>query len=266
MGTKTVKMPVGMQRSWWAPIATHAENSHPTYGAKVDMGAARKGYLSITTTNGSIPGDDIEQLYFERFANAQLDAETDMSDLEVNATIFGHSYGAGVETSGGSDSAPEGAYAFIEPILLKDKSVIYRATLLYRVTAMQSSEKVEADTRTPGSFDPKVNAVSYRVMEDNAGDWRAREEFPTLSAAEAWLDGMMGSTGVYKVTVQTAGSGSVDVPGSAFVASGSNYVITFSTDPVALYDNGTVKTSSIASHKYTISSIAADHTVVAIWA
>ena len=77
---------------------------------------------------------------------------------------------------------------------------------------------------------------------------------------------MMGSSGVYKVTVLTSGSGSVDVPGSAFVASGSNYVITFSTDPVALYDNGTVKTSSIASHKYTISSIAADHAIVAVWA
>ncbi|MBP5727402.1 MAG: hypothetical protein J6Y48_10060 [Clostridia bacterium] len=54
--------------------------------------------------------------------------------------------------------------------------------------------------------------------------------------------------------------------GSFYVASGQNAVLDFgSTDPTKLYDNGSDVTSSIASHKYTISSIAAAHDLVAVF-
>ena len=51
----TVKVPIGMRRSWFFPIATEPDSAKPTYSEKLDMGAAVKGYLTVTTASASIP-------------------------------------------------------------------------------------------------------------------------------------------------------------------------------------------------------------------
>lgn len=185
----TVKVPLGMRRSWYYPITAEPEKAKATYAAKLDMGTAVKGYLSITTATGSVPGDDTVQVEVEKFVSGQLDAETTMSDLEVNAKVYGHKYTEeGGEVSSSDDTPPSGGYAFIEPFLRKDKGVFYRATCLHKVTAIASSEKQEADTRKPGELSLKNNAVSYKVMEDNTGAWRSRNDFATMELAEAYIE------------------------------------------------------------------------------
>lgn len=267
MGLKTVKMPIGMRKSWYFPIVSQPENAHPVYAEPLDMGAARTGNLTVTTATLDIPGDDILQLHVEKFSSGTLAAETDCDDLELNAIVFGHRFESGVEISGGDDVAPDGGYAFIEPILRKDKSVIFRATFLLKVTAQQSTENQNAATRQPGTIEAKTKTVSYMVMEDNAGDWRLRQEFSTEQAAADWIMATGGATNVYRVTVLTSGDGTATPSGTFYVKAGENAVIDFGTDdPDALYDNGSSVTSSIASHKYTLSGVSAAHDIVAIWA
>lgn len=184
----TVKVPLGMRRSWYFPITSESDNKKPVYGEKLDMGSAVKGYLSVVTASASIPGDDITQVEIEKFVSGQLDAETTMSDLEVNAKIYGHTYSEEVgEVSSSNDVSPNGGYAFIEPILLKDKTIVFRATCLHKVSAMASSEKQEADTKKSGELSFKNNAVSYKVMEDNSGAWRTRKDFASMSEAETFI-------------------------------------------------------------------------------
>lgn len=266
MGNKAVKTPLGMESSYFFPFASEPVGAHPVYGEKVDMGAAVKGYVSLTTASGDISGDDAMLLYFEQFVSGQVDVETTLSDLEINAKMYGHSYKAGRETAKGEDSAPNGAYAFIEPILKKDKTIVYRATFFYKTTAMLSAEKQEADTRK-SDFNPKMNAVSLRIMKDNADAWRERQEFATLSAAEAFIDSLAGSAAAYAVTITHVGSGSSDPgEGTVYVTAGQSLVIDFgSKDPTALYDNAVNVASNLAAHKYTISSIAAAHEITAVW-
>lgn len=189
IGKSTVKVPLGMRHSWYFPITAEETGKKPIYGPKLDMGAAVKGYLSVTTASATIPGDDITQLEVEKFVSGQLDAETTMSDLEVNSKIYGHTYSEeGGEVSNSNDVSPNGGYAFVEPILLKDKSVVYRATCLHKVCAMPSAEKQEADTKKSGELAYKNNAVSYKVMEDNLGNWRTRKDFETLELADAFIE------------------------------------------------------------------------------
>ncbi|MBO7252504.1 MAG: hypothetical protein J6V25_07745, partial [Oscillospiraceae bacterium] len=58
------------------------------------------------------------QVEIEKFTGGQFDAETTMSDLEVNAKIYGHKYDeSGTEISSSADVSPNGGYSFIEPIL-----------------------------------------------------------------------------------------------------------------------------------------------------
>ena len=193
-GSSTVKTPHGMRKSWYFPIKEEPAGKKPVYDAKLDMGAAVKGYLTVTTASASIPGDDISQVEVEKFTGGQFDAETTMSDLEVNSKIYGHKFSEeGGEVSSSNDVSPNGGYGFIEPILLKDKSVIYRATCLHKLSAMASSEKQEADTKKSGELSFKNNAVSYKVMEDNTGAWRTRKDLASESEAEQFIDTFFGA-------------------------------------------------------------------------
>lgn len=189
-----VKAPVGMMTSNYWPIKAEPENAHPTYDAAIDMGAAVKGYISVTTASASIPGDDIAQVEIEKFTGGQFDAETTMSELEVNAKIYGHKYDEdGIEVSSSEDVSPNGGYSFIEPLLTKEKKTIYRATCLMKVSAMASSEKQEADTKKPGELSPKNNVVSYKILEDNKRVWRQRQDFETLEAAQQFINAVFGA-------------------------------------------------------------------------
>ena len=261
---KTVKMPVGMLRSFWAPIATEPSNALPTYGDVEEMGAARTGTLAITTATADIYGDDVNLVHFEEFVSYALTAETTLDDLEVNAKLYGHNYAAGVSDSGQADAAPYGGYGFVEPILKTDKSLVYRATFLPKLSANQSGEAQNAATRQ-GSVDARANQVVFTGYAAANGVWRKQQEFATEALAVTWLMGLFGATTTWNVTTVIVGTGTVSPSGSNAFTAGSNAVLTFAADPDALYDNGTDVTASIASHKYTISAIAADHQVVAIF-
>lgn len=193
--TSKVKTPVGMTTLDFWPIKAEPDSAHPTYDQKFNLGAAVKGYLTVTTAIASISGDDITQVEDEMFTGGQLDSETTLSDLQINAKLFGHTFSDDSgEESKSTDRTQLGGISFIEPILKKDKSRIYRATCLYRTQAIASSEKQEADTKKPGELNPKMNAVSFKVMEDNLQSWRVRNDFPTNAAAEEFINKVFGAT------------------------------------------------------------------------
>lgn len=204
IGKSTVKVPIGMRRSWFFPISAEPAGTKPTYGEKLDMGTAVKGYLSVTTASASVPGDDVTQVEIEQFVSGQLDVETTMSELEANAKLYGHTYTEETgEVSNSADTSPNGGYAFIEPILTKEKTVIYRASCFHKVSAMPSSEKQEADTKKTGELTPKNNAVSFKVMEDNAGNWRTRQDLETMTAAEEFINTFYSTAAASQTTEKT---------------------------------------------------------------
>ena len=185
----TVMVEMGAEKSWYFPIESEPDGAKPVYGAKVDMGHFVKAALTLNIASASIPGDNISQVEVEEFVSGQLDTETTMSSLEVNAKIYGHMYSdTEGEISAAGDSAPNGGYACIQHILKKDKSKVYRATCLRKVTAMAGSEKQNANTKTPGSLTFANNAISFKVLPDNTGVWRNREDFNTMDEAIAFIN------------------------------------------------------------------------------
>ena len=185
----TVRVPLGMRHSWYFPIKEEPENAHPKYDAKLDMGHAVKGYLSVTPVTFELPGDDDIQVDIEKFGSGQLDVETTMSDLEVNAKLYGHKFTEeDGEVSSDQDAACLGGYAFVEPVMLKDQTLVFRASAFFKVQPIMGSEKQEADTKKGGEISPKMNAVSMKVRRDKSGAWRQRKEFATIKEADAWID------------------------------------------------------------------------------
>ena len=190
---KVVKMPVGMLRSFWAPITAEPDAARPTYGDVEEMGAARTGTLAITTATADIYGDDVNLLHFEDFVSYAFTAETTLDDLEVNAKQYGHTVEDGVVTSSAGDTAPYGGYGFVEPILKTDKSLVYRATFLTKLSANASGEAQNPATRQ-GSAEPRANSIAYTGYADKGGVWRMQEEFETEALAVAWILGLFGYT------------------------------------------------------------------------
>lgn len=263
---KEYKVTIGMRRSWWAPIASEPANARPIYGDVEEMGAARLGTLTYTTAAADIEGDDEILRHIEQFQNGTLVAETTLSDLEVNAKIYGHGYDSGVESSGKDDTSPYGAYGFIEPIIKSGATdPIYRASFLLRISANPANEAQNAATRQGGSINPGYNSITYTVYTCQSGEWRLRQDFETEAEAEAWILGLFNATTTWPVSVQIIGDGSATPSGTTYHNAGTNVVIAFSAAPTALYDGATDKTSSVSNKTYTIPSIAAAHKLVAVF-
>lgn len=265
MGMKKVKTPIGMRSSYYAPIVDEPLNAHPTYGGLLDMGASVTGNLAVTTASMTIDGDDEVLLQDEKFVSGQFDSETTLDELTINAVIFGHRFENGVEYSGKDDTSPAGGYGFTQQLLKRDKTTVFRATVLYRVSAMAGTEKQVASTRRSSGMEPQMNSVSYAVSADNAGDWRARKEFDTFEEAEAWLKSILGGADTQTVRVAVVGAGEASPAPVAVVTKGSELVISFSDTPVAVYDNGALATSSVTGNKLTLASVDADHEIVVIF-
>lgn len=270
MGYKQVKVPIGMRYSFWWPIISEPAAAHPIYGSKVDMGAAKKGTVTITTAPFDYAGDDINLIHDEAYVNHQVDAETSLSDLELNAMLYGHSYEDGIETSGSDDTSGLGAYGFIEPIIKRDKTKVYRATFLYKNSPLASSEKQEAETKET-AINPKNYGFSLFGTVDNLGKWRARQDFATEEDALAFLDACAGHGARYRVSLQIVGNGTaVPAPGTTYVDAGGSLEINFGAAPSKVFDtvgtSTTDITTSLVSKKLTLSNLDADHKLVAVFA
>lgn len=264
MKNKTVHVKLGMRRAYFAPIVATPANSHPTYGQVLDTGEAVVGHLAVTYMTGDVFGDDAKRLHVENFISAQLDSETTCSELEISSQIFGRTLTSGEERSHIDDAPPAGGFGYIEPFIKADKTMVYRGVFLYNVSAMPSTEKDDSDTRK-NDFNPVMNAISYTVMADNTGSWRARKEFNTEQAADDWIMSMFGAANGHSVSVRSTGAGSVTPSGTSMVAAGGSLVLTMSVVPTKVYDNAADVTSSVSNKTYTIANAAADHDVFVVF-
>lgn len=186
---RTVSTPLGMRKIDFWPITEEPDNAYPKYDKNVNMGAAVLGNLAVTTVPFSIVGDDIVQEENEVFVGGQIDTETTMDELEVNATLRGHKYSIeDGEESSGDDRAPYGGVSFIEEVAKNGKTKTYRATCLLKTYAMASSEKQEPATRKPGEVTPRMYKVSFKVLMAKNRSWRRRKEFATVEEADAYIN------------------------------------------------------------------------------
>ena len=258
-----VKVKFGLVTSHWAPIVSTPPNAHPVYGPAIDLGPNVLANISANRSKTTLFGDDVLQLDTDEFTSATLQAETLLSDLEIDAAMFGSSYSAdnGLHDNA-DDNAVPGCYYYIQKLKTKT-GIVFRAVFLFYAVPNHGDDNAQTKGESVQFLN---NAMSYTIYADNTREWRARKDFDTQSDAEAWLDALRGGTAAFGVTLELIGNGSAEPgEGTYYYEAGSSVVITFATDPAALYDGNTLKTSSLASHKYTIANLAADHHLRAIW-
>lgn len=179
-------------------------NSSGSYDAPVDVGTMVKASLTVKTADLEVYGDNALQIGDSSFVSGLLTMETNYNDLQTEATLYGHAYDS---TNGlvrnTNDVAPSGAVGYIQQLLKKVGDVqtrVIRAVFLPDATAQLANWTDEAETRqTSTAF--KSRTVTFKVADDDDGNWHYQQEFEisssmnaskALEAAEAWLNTKFG--------------------------------------------------------------------------
>ncbi len=252
---------MGLKYLAWAKMATEPAAAVPTYDAGVVLGKAVSTGLTVTNAEGELYADDLLAEYVSEFSSAALTAEADNVTLENQAKLYGAAYADGEIKFSSEDTAPYGGIGGYQVIMVGGVKK-FRAWFFPKGRA---SIPDWAGATKGSSISFGTQPIRIKVMAPNYGPWYYVKEFDSESAAKAYIDAKLGVATWYTVEVQRQGSGTVSPIGKTSVAAGGSLVINVSGSPTKLYDNGTDKTSSIASNKYTISTISADHAVAVIY-
>ena len=127
-----VKEKYGLVQSLFFPIASTPAGSHPVYGPVVDLGAAVKDYLTINYSEAKAYGDDVTQLALREFVDGQLQIETLLSDLEVDAALYGSRMEGGALYDHVDDNPNSGGHGCIQKLKTKT-GIVYRSIFYFFV-------------------------------------------------------------------------------------------------------------------------------------
>lgn len=261
--TVRVKEKYGLVLSLFYPITSEPAGKHPVYGPRVDLGAAVRDYLTINYAEAKAYGDDVAQLALREFVDGQLQIETLLSDLEVDAALYGSRMESGVLYDHVDDSSNSGAHACIQKLKTK-AGVVYRVVFYFYVTPSMNADN--ADTRGQ-SIAFMNNSITANVLADATGHWRARADKHSREEAEAFIEGLVSavSGGAHVITVDHFGGDEDGKGDTVYVNNGENGRVVFTKAPTVLYDNAVDVTGQVQDNTYTINAVSTSHKLVAIY-
>lgn len=261
--TIRVKEKYGLVQSLFYPIASEPSGKHPVYGPKVDLGSAVKDYLTINYSEAKAYGDDVTQLALREFVDGQLQIETLLSDLEVDAALYGSRMEGGVLYDHVDDSPNSGAHACIQKLKTK-AGIVFRAVFYFYVTPSQNADN--SDTKG-SSVTFMNNSITANVMADATGHWRARADKGSQAEALAFIEGLVSAVngGAHVVTTDYFGGAEDGKSDTIFVEKDGSGQVVFTTPPTILYDNAKDVTAQLADNVYTLNNVNTDHRLVAIY-
>lgn len=234
----------------------------------VVLGKLVSANLTVNLASGEIYADDSLAEQLSEFSSGTIAMETDdLTDANA-AEIYGCKVSDGLVTYNTGDTAPRGHLGYYK-VLMRNGKKYYKAYFYPRVRASLGNDNAQ----TKGSsITFQTSSTTFTVFADDVGDWRQTETFDSAAAAKAWVDNKCSISTYYSVDVSVQGASTgegVSPLGINYVASGENFELTITgySGIVAAYDNGNDISSTITSGsgKYTISSIAEDHTIAIIF-
>lgn len=187
MSTPREKGRIGLLAAGFAPIASEAADSHPSYGSDIDLGSVAAANVSLTANSLRVYGDNALKISADIFDSATVDLETLLDEMSVQSALFGST-----ELSDGSfidkdtDAAATGLLHFIRELMLADKTHVFRAVCFYKATANLSAFREDNKTRG-GQLEFGNSSIQFTCAVDNTGAWRRTAEFDTIDAAKTWV-------------------------------------------------------------------------------
>lgn len=252
---------IGFKRFYWAKQATEPETSVPTYEKGMQLGKAVSCNVAVTNAEGELYADDQLAEYAAEFSSAQLTAQVDNIPLEKQAMLYGAQYVDDELLHNSNDTPPYGGVGGFQTLMVEGKRK-FRAWVFTKAKAAIPDE----DSTTRGNnISFGTQPVDMKIMAPKFGPWKRTKEFDTEAAADAYVQTALNVGEWFTAQIMLMGEGTASHNGIVSVASGETLEITFTNTPTKLYDNGSDVTSSVASKKYTLSSVNENHKICAIF-
>ena len=255
---------IGMKYWGWAPFnVADTAIALPTYTAGFKLGESVKADLAVTNAEGQFYAEDALTEDVSEFSSGAITGEVDELTLAKQATIYGATIVNDELGFASDDTPPFGGTAYSQ-YLMKSGVKRYRTFFYPKVKAKISND---SSTTKTNSFTFGTEPISLTVFQPLFGKWRYVKDHANLASAQAYIDSKLGIATWYNVNLLVSGaSGSEAAVASVpAVASGGSFTITITGTITKLYDNGADVTESISSGVYTVSTMAADHNIAAIF-
>ncbi len=245
----------------FAPFVSEAADGTVTYGMGIRIGKLSVANLTVNLASGQSWGDDDIDEDISEFASGTFALETtDMLD-SVASVIYGSQIVDGELIDSVDDEAPFGCVGFYKAVQREGKRY-FQAVWFPKTKAILGND----NNNTRGqSIAFSTVPTTFNIYRPTKGQWRYRKTFSAEGDAIAWLENKCNVATAHKISVAKSGTGVCTPSGDKYVVSGGALEIKFSGTPTQLFDNGTDKKSSIASGKYVISNVVADHEIVVVF-
>ena len=189
------------------------EGVSPSYGTAVKPAKAISCSVQITNNDVKLYADDALAESDTSFQSGTVTLGIDDEDLAIMAMLLGHEISDGVMVRNSDDVAP---YVGLGRIVTKmvGGALKYKVEFLCKI---KFSEPSQSDTTKGETIAFGTSELNGIISCLNDGTWSLAKTFDSLSAAEAYLEGIFGSHDAATVTYNVNG-------GSGTVAAVSTYV------------------------------------------
>lgn len=250
----------------WAPFAgAEPAAALPNYGLVIELAEVVKVADSPQYANTKVHGGNRLVHDVNEFSSAGLDTEITELVNSAAATVYGVSNVSDLEF--GEDSPPYGGLVLISCLKQNDGSKKYQGVYYPKVQAKPLDAE---EYNTKGENLVFVNEkIKFTAFKPNYGKWKIKSPlFSTEPQATDWCDAKLGNGSFYYVDVSVNGADvgeAVSPLGKTYISAGESFELDITGTATALYDNGTDAVGSISNGKFTISNIAANHTLSVIF-
>ena len=196
MSTRRQKQKVGMLYPVWAKLNSHTDGSMPTYGTGRVLCEARNATTTFEFGNNPDHGDDRVVADDNSPTGMTMSFEPTGLPNEDRIEVLGEE--ARAVTDGGqwvSDTpSPWGGFGYIDKMLNDDtETYSYEAWL---TLCIHFREETRTSATKEGSITwghPSLNGRAKPLEVDESGKLRFQlhENFATMAAAKAWLNGLL---------------------------------------------------------------------------
>lgn len=254
----------GAKYPCFAPITALTAGALPTYGVGKQVGKLVKADLTVNLASGEIYGDDALDEKIDVFSSGAIAMETTDMEDDVASMIYDATVVNGQVNYNAGDAPPRGGLVYYKT-LSRSGAPKFQACF-YPIVQAALGNDTAATKGSSITFGTK--ATQFTVFDPgvakNVGGWRITKIFDDEASAINWVKNKANIITAYDIDVIVSGDGDV-TPMKSCVASGGSIVLTFADNPTELFDNGVDVTASISAKKYTLSNVAADHKIAAIY-
>lgn len=187
---------IGLLHPVFSPITAETANSAITYGTGIVVAKAVSADITWNRSSNPFFADDVEAENDNAIIGGTVKFGVDHLTLAIEQTLLGVEKATVSTIDEYTETgaiAPAGGFGYIR-VLRKNSVTSYRAIWIHKTRFGIASETAKTKGESISWEHPTIEGRVLGVFIDGSGipKFRARAEFATYAAAEAWLHGKAG--------------------------------------------------------------------------